>query len=415
MAGKVRILILLCSLPFCLMGQTDSVLNANLGQAGEQVYDLKDIEEAVWLNEAISTVKVVGLGVPTVGAQNVDSFMNEMVERMIRDHGFRTIIIEANFTHSLALDHYIQTGEGDPVKIVEGFESWSWRKQSLIDLLGRLHHWNESNPGAQVKLRGINVKNLSHTADTISSLLKKYAPRTYDKYERHLKTWSKNRVSPLAKNSAVGSLKYIQIALEKAETAIVAAEDTAYFQLVMHLTRVLQQTVVYQYNLAPGLRDSYLYENFDWWTKYDVGEDKIIYYGHNIHVSKSRVTSEAIKVLGGFLLERYGKDYYAIAGEFGMGRFWSRRTSIFPTLRQYKSGKRSGELSKKLRSMKKGDYIIPLSPFGQHWFNGLLQMHMVGEYYYPGNVYFQINPYKSFDALYFFGNVRPSTLLGKPK
>lgn len=68
-----------------------------------------------------------------------------------------------------------------------------------------------------------------------------------------------------------------------------------------------------------NFRDSTMYENLRWITRFDSDSTKTIIWAHNEHLR--RRLSSGRKSLGHYLAERLGEDFYSVGSDFGRGSF----------------------------------------------------------------------------------------------
>tara|TARA_R110001632_G_scaffold144870_2_gene261599 strand:+ start:3074 stop:4318 length:1245 start_codon:yes stop_codon:yes gene_type:complete len=106
-----------------------------------------------------------------------------------------------------------------------------------------------------------------------------------------------------------------------------------------------------------ALRDELMAANFEWLIKEIYPDKKIIIWAHNGHVEKAAVQGYNIKLMGHYLKEDHGDDYYSLglfAYEGEAYQFWTQNVIPF-----HNTG--ALQLEKKLADTKKDIAFLPLN------------------------------------------------------
>ena len=53
---------------------------------------------------------------------------------LVEEMDFKTFAIEASWPEANRINHYLQTGEGDPARLLAGLYFWTWNTQTEITL-----------------------------------------------------------------------------------------------------------------------------------------------------------------------------------------------------------------------------------------------------------------------------------------
>ncbi|QRK12534.1 erythromycin esterase family protein [Archangium violaceum] len=100
----------------------------------------------------LAQVRVVGLGESTHGTREFFQLKHRMFEFLVSELGFTAFVLEANFTASAAVDHYVLTGEGAPARLLAGLQLWPWNTEEVLALIQWMRAYN-ADPAHPRKLR----------------------------------------------------------------------------------------------------------------------------------------------------------------------------------------------------------------------------------------------------------------------
>ena len=104
-------------------------------EAGHSFYDLAPF------SHAIGEASIVALGGAAEGVHEGQRLRHRLLEYLVKERGFRVLALSANGLDGEVVNHYIQTGEGDPrVALLQ----WSGATQELLDAVEWMRTYNRT-------------------------------------------------------------------------------------------------------------------------------------------------------------------------------------------------------------------------------------------------------------------------------
>lgn len=132
-----------------------------------------------FLLSAIGTHPYVLLGEASHGTHEFYRVRAEITKRLIREKGFRTIAIEADWPDTARINRYIQ-GIGEDKEAIDAlsdfqrFPSWMWRNADFLDFVGWLRHYNDPLPPEdKVEIFGLDLYSLHASMAAVIDYLEK--------------------------------------------------------------------------------------------------------------------------------------------------------------------------------------------------------------------------------------------------
>lgn len=129
------------------------------------------------LRGVIGDARIVSLGEPTHGTREAFQFKHRLLEFLVEKMNFSIFSIEANMPESYALTRYIQGGEGDPRKLIDGMYFWTWNTEEVFQMVEWMRAWNAANPGrTPLQFTGFDMQTSTVAASLASEYLRRHAP-----------------------------------------------------------------------------------------------------------------------------------------------------------------------------------------------------------------------------------------------
>jgi len=151
-------------------------------QAGQGFDDLDP------LRAVIGDARIVGMGEPTHGTREAFQFKHRMFEFLVEKMGFNIFAIEGNMPEAAAISRYVQTGEGDPRKLIEGMYFWTWNTEEVFDMVQWMRAWNKAHPDrTPIQFTGFDMQNSNVASIIAHEFLKEHAPDLADRAEKAFK------------------------------------------------------------------------------------------------------------------------------------------------------------------------------------------------------------------------------------
>ncbi len=294
---------------------------------------LDDLEP---LRERLAGARVVGLGESAHHVREYQLLRHRITRFLVERMGFTAFALESGFSEGLAVDRWVQGGDGDPTGLTYRFaESPETRA-----MLG----W----------MRGVveGGGTLSYTGLDLPGDLASMLP-ALDGLDRHLSAADPDagillgRIRKLAEQYAgphtmpAFAAYQAMVAADRDELTVLLAELSARFDALrplypeqfatarheLRLAVLLDQALRAQAAgaLAVNVRDAAMAETVAWLL--DRGTPGVVVSAANNHLQRIpfRMAGFEVPVLGAHLAGRLGDDYVVIAGTARAGRTPSRR------------------------------------------------------------------------------------------
>jgi erythromycin esterase-like protein len=118
------------------------------------------------------------LGEATHGTREFYELRAAITRRLVFEHGFTVIALEADWPDALRLHHYISGAAGDPDAIAalgdfERFPRWMWRNETMPPFLDALREWNRPLAEGQVGIFGMDLYSLHASIHAVLAYLRK--------------------------------------------------------------------------------------------------------------------------------------------------------------------------------------------------------------------------------------------------
>lgn len=283
---------------------------------------------------------IVGVGEATHGSHELFALKDRVLRYLVKEKGFRAFALEAPWSTGLKLDHYVQTGEGDPRAIMraEFVRAYRfWNTEEYVDLVQWMRAWNQRHPGDRVRFVGADLgyagPNLLDTveeyaasrdaalADRIARLYDGLWPAPGQTPEEQMAAYVELPQGDRDKLAADARTAYALLG-----AAGPGRDHTAYTWALRHAEAVVQTSTLYAFDMATEFaesmryRDEQMAKNLLWWR--EVVADRVVYSAHDNHVA--RVSSQPDlfpETVGGVLDRELGAGYLPVGTSFERGSF----------------------------------------------------------------------------------------------
>ncbi|CAL9330040.1 hypothetical protein SUDANB145_00047 [Streptomyces sp. enrichment culture] len=286
---------------------------------------------------AVGDAVLVGVGEAAHGSRDFAALRHRVFRYLVEEKGFRSFVLEANWSAGARLDHYLLTGRGDPVRIMsEEFQNafLLLHSQEYLDMIRWMRAYNVAHPDDPVRFAGddngyagpeLYDRVVGHVRRDHPDLL----PAVTELY-RGLRPalpvgeWIRaTMTAPLEERRARAERTGRVLALLRAREPAGTDEDHAW--AVQHAAVIDQVARLYSFDLADPqaapeamvYRDTVMAENTLWWQR-RTGHRTVL-GGHNSHLYTSSSTPDLPVTQGEVLRRRLGDGYLAVGLSFGRG------------------------------------------------------------------------------------------------
>jgi erythromycin esterase-like protein len=116
------------------------------------------------LKQALKDARIIALGENTHGSREVFEMKHRMIEFLTAEMGFNAFAIESYLPEHSLINHYIQTGFGEPRKLLDTLTP-AW---NTLEVLQMVQWMNKYNQNAQTKLRFFGF-DIDHINDSLNA------------------------------------------------------------------------------------------------------------------------------------------------------------------------------------------------------------------------------------------------------
>jgi len=303
------------------------------------------------LLRVVGDARVVALGEASHGNSEFFTMKHRLVECLVTEKGFNVFAMEAPWAESNRVNEYIQTGEGNPGRLLAGLHYWVWNTDEVLDLILWLREYNQQRgERPAVSFRGFDMQ-MPHLAyenllayltavdpagrDAVESELSclvehGLGPKAYERYPR-LTPFQHSRCQEGLQNS------YDLLTARRAEYET-ADSPSAYADALQSIRSLRQyEQLLREPDDRTNLRDEAMAQNVRWLLD-QAGEDaRIIVWAHNGHVQMTPPLAlstperagghELFVPMGVHLREWYGEELVTVGFSFARGTVRAYRLS----------------------------------------------------------------------------------------
>jgi erythromycin esterase len=302
------------------------------------------------LRNMIGNATIVALGEATHGTREFFRMKHRMLEWLVREMDFSYFGIEATFPEALAVDHYVQTGEGDPALLLAGLYFWTWNTQEVLDMITWMRSWNAAGNQPTVHFVGFDMQFPLVAIDSVETFVRRMdategasVANAYTCLTQFRDTSAASdgiykypNQLPAYRDACKAAMQGVDSLLARKETEWAQREGAAKMRLVRQLARVAGQWEEMwggRSTTPSNYRDVAMAENVAWWHDTQAPGAKMVLWAHNMHISRIR------SWMGEHLTRRYGAGYLNVGQTFGYGSFnaflQTPRPDTLPWLRSH--------------------------------------------------------------------------------
>jgi erythromycin esterase len=384
-------------------------------------------EDLAFLGDVVEGTRVVALGEATHGTKEFFQMKHRILEYLVTQMGFNMFAIEASWPEANLVNDYVQTGKGDPARLLAGLYFWTWNTQEVLDMILWMRRHNENaGSGPKVSFFGFDMQYPRMAMDNVVAYLQRVdqsmmmsAVTFYEAFRPYQDSESIYRsLSDSIKNTCQWDLSRVYDSLLVHRQEYEARTSEKEFALALRSARVAIQG---EAEFSTGQwRDLFMAENAQWLLDQGGPDAKIVLWAHNGHVETVSTT------MGGYLRETYGRQMVVFGFDFYQGSFnavtWNFVTNKpagqgltlqhggTPPSDSYEYGFRGADIPRFFLDLRK--YSTNMS--STTWITSPHKFRSVGAIYDPNNpssCFYQYYLPSTFDVVIYIQDSSPSTLL----
>ncbi len=365
------------------------------------------------LKQIFEDSEIISLGEGTHGTSEFFKMKDRLIRYITSQNKNVIFAIEANMPEARLLNDYIQTGKGDPKKLLDGLYFWTWNTQEVLDMVEWMKNYNLSGKGTII-FCGFDLQTPTIALANISELIRKNEPKYLDSVN-NIKNVINDSYKQLMKNFRNPN-KFL--AQKWYDTAIILdnhlrsnrsqyqklLDTTAINNAMMDSKIIVQGAKMFLYGTFS--RDSSMAQNIIWIKDYIAKDKKLILWAHNGHVAKLKM------IMGDYLNKEYGNKMFVVGfcyydGEYtnnGINGLESYSTDL-PEPESIEWILHNTGIKKMFLNLR-NIFNIP----NASWVNNSLNIRTVGAYQ-SEKAFFSLKLPECFDALIFIDKSTPTKLL----
>jgi protein-L-isoaspartate(D-aspartate) O-methyltransferase len=280
---------------------------AHIAEAAEPLPDFDDPAFGAMFDR-FAGARVVLLGEATHGTSEFYRARTAITRRLIEQHGFDVVAIEADWPDAAAVDRYVRDKPGRPRgdKAFKRFPLWMWRNHETHDFIEWLrgHNLAQAEPSKRAAFYGLDIYSLGASINEVVGYLDRVDPEAAAAArERYgcLTPWQKDPAvygraaltegfsrceKPVGRMLRELLEKRLDYAAQDGEDFFDAAQNARLVQAAERYYRVMY----YGSRDSWNLRDTHMFETLERVLEARGPHSKAIVWAHNSHVGDASAT-----------------------------------------------------------------------------------------------------------------------------
>lgn len=280
--------------------------------AGQGFEDLRP------LGAALGDARVIALGEATHGSAEFFQMKHRMLEYLVAEKGVTLFGIEASWPDSLAANHYVLGGPGDPYKVVAKMRFWTWDTEEVVAMVKWMRAWNADKAHRKVQFIGFDMQSPVPAVRALLAYIEKTDPKLVAPARADLQVFANelampDQLSPAEHDAVVARVAALLAVFDEHKTQWVKKTSAAAWAEARHMAEIVQQAD--QSFRSGAVRDRAMAANVLWMLEQAGPSSKAMLWAHNGHVG----IYDDRETMGTVLRKRLGKDYAVVGLGFGQG------------------------------------------------------------------------------------------------
>jgi erythromycin esterase-like protein len=289
------------------------------------------------LIEGIGEARFVLLGEATHGTHEFYKARARLTRRLIAEHGFSAVAVEADWPDALRLNQYVH-GEGEDREALhaldnfERFPRWMWRNAEVLELVEwlREHNVAQGPDGLQAGFYGLDLYSLHASMREVVRYLEQRDPGAAERARHRYACFDRFGPDPQSYGHATAygfedpcEAEVIETLLELRRRKVQGTREAdALFHAEQNARLAIDAEAYYRTlyagrNESWNLRDTHMADTADALSEY-LGRRhgrpaRMVIWAHNSHLGDARATQmgdQGELNLGQLMRERHGKETF---------------------------------------------------------------------------------------------------------
>jgi len=252
------------------------------------------------LRSILGGAHVIGVGEATHGTREFFTLRLRLMDFLTAQLGVRAFAFEFPYGEAKLIDHYVQTGEGDPADVLARVYCTPWNNRETLDAIEWMRVYNEGRPESQrVSFHGVDMHDGDSNllADAVLQYVREVDASAAEDFASHLEAFRYVSMYHAAvftdpDGSGRATLQWVVDELAARRSTHVGATSSAQSAEILHQAELLlQRAEVFAVSASDpqagnDLRDRYMADNVLWLLETLGRGAKIMFGAHNFHVGR---------------------------------------------------------------------------------------------------------------------------------
>jgi len=276
-----------------------------IAQAAEELPSFEDPNFGK-LFDRIGKKRVVLLGEASHGTSEFYRARAAITKRLVREHGFNIVAVEADWPDAAAVDRYVRQGQsrGGEEMPFQRFPTWMWRNIEFMEFVEWLRGHNEARPDAACGFYGLDIYNMRGSMAAVLSYLDQVDPEAarvarenygcLTPWQRDPATYGRAVLTKGYRKCEDAVIRQCRALLEK-EFVYVRQGGDEFLDAAQNARLVAAAERYYRIMYYGGaeswnLRDTHMFETLEHLLDWHGADAKAVVWAHNSHIGDARET-----------------------------------------------------------------------------------------------------------------------------
>jgi len=378
--------------------------------------------------DQLAGTRIIGMGEASHGTKEFFEMKHKMLRYFVEQHGYRGIIMEADFGECLKINEYVLNDLGNIDELLEEMHFWVWRTDEVKNMIQWMHDYNLGKPqedkvyylGSDCQFTDTNLE-LIETKISLLSLETETSIRKYsDKLNKNIfqvLEFDEDVVDNILLNS-----DSLILEIESHQSEIVSEISDKEYEILHQLAVICHQVYEIAKNrISQGdynFRDLYMAENTIWWADHFGMNENFLVWAHNWHVSNVEINEIFGGSQGAHLRATLNEDYKIIGFSMAMGEANAVSSQGNIEAGELPNTLRFASLNELFYLTEKENFIWVLSEDIKNnstfeWFDNSREFISMGALHPSSSVnyYRSINLFREYDTMIHFDISTPTLLI----
>lgn len=277
-----------------------------------------------YLDKIADSSRIIGLGEVSHYTKECYELKHAVIKQLMK-RGYLGLILEVDFGQALIWNNYVVNGTGNLDTIVAQSGWFTYRTEEFKQVLQTIRTHNQQT-ATPFQVFGMEMTAVHHNIDWLIHYFSKHTTDTsiISSLKKERKIVAFYQYTPSERQEYWSFYYELLNFIQKNEQALEKSGGKKQLAIAQQIIEIMRQYASYisqdDYGLKSEFRDQFSARNV-WWTMNQLGEDsKVVIWAHNGHIAKESILFN-YDILGHYLTQWFGDQYYAIGFSFNSGEF----------------------------------------------------------------------------------------------